>query len=466
MPCEPAINLRQEIIGLDQPVPLLDGSWVPSVNLDNAASTPAFKRVGRVVDDLLTWYSSVHRGAGFKSMLSTRLYDEAHEIVAQFVEADPHSDCVIFVKNTTEAINKLANRFNFQPGDIVLTSVMEHHSNDLPWRARARVLHAGLNADGSLNMQDLERKLEQNRGKVRLVAITGASNVTGYTPPIYDIAEMAHSYGIPIFVDCAQLLPHRAIHKGKAGAARSLDFIAFSGHKAYAPFGGGALIGAQEFFNLGEPDVRGGGTIEIVTLDEVYWAEAPERDEAGSPNVIGEIAMAAALKQLCEVGMENIAAHEAELTTYALEKLNAIPGVRIAGSADPARTADRLGVITMQVGDLPHGKVAAILSFEGGVAVRNGCFCAHPYVVKLLGISDGGFKHYQQLALAHDRTELPGLVRASFGCYSNCEDVDRLVEMLERVVRGDYRGNYQVDKRTGIYTPEGFMLDQFEMVKI
>jgi selenocysteine lyase/cysteine desulfurase len=450
------VDLRSEIVGVDQVVPVLDGTEVPYVNLDNAASTPAFRRVMEKVNEATTWYSSIHRGSGFKSMLSTQLYEEAREITLDYVGADRQRDVIIFCKNTTEALNKLANRFPFEAGDMVLTTGIEHHSNDLPWRAKAEVLHAGVLDDGALDMHDFEQKLEQYSGRIKLVAITGGSNVTGFMPPIHDIAAMTHAHGAMICVDCAQLLPHRRVDMEPHGSPRHLDFIAFSAHKIYAPLGSGGLIGPKAFFNKGDPDVRGGGTVEIVTLKEVTWTGAPERDEAGSPNVIGALALASSLKFLSEVGMERIAAHEAELTSYALRKLASVPGIRIYGSTDTETTEQRLGVIPFGLGDIQHGKLAAILGFEGGIGVRDGCFCAHPYILRLLGVTEDEYRFYHDRVMQRNRADLPGLVRMSFGCYNNFQDVDRLVEMLNRIAAGDYRDDYLVDARSGAYYPRGF----------
>ena len=449
-------SLRNEIVGVGQSVPLLDGSIKTYVYLDNAASTPAFRHVHEKVTEFLTWYSSVHRGAGFKSLISTHVFEEARQTVASFVGADPTTSCVIFVKNATEAINKLANRFDWRPDDVILSTSMEHHSNDLPWRPKAHVEYVGLRPDGSLDVNDLALKLERFRGRVRLVTTTGASNVSGFLPPIHDMAEMAHSYGARFMVDCAQLAPHRAIRMGAPGAPRSLDFVVLSGHKMYAPFGSGALIGPDEFFRAGSPDYRGGGTIEIVTPDEVYWAEPPDREEAGTPNVIGAVALAASIRTLSQVGMDAVAAHEAELTGYALRRLQDVPGLRVYGSSDPDALENRLGVISFLMESAPHGKVAAILGFEGGIGVRNGCFCAHPYVLRLLGIEQKQFEGYKARVLDHDRTDIPGLVRVSFGCYNTCEEIDDLVDMLQRIAAGDYRGEYIPDRATGSYYPRSF----------
>jgi cysteine desulfurase/selenocysteine lyase len=448
-------HLRDEILPPAQ-VPLADGSFCTPVRLDNAATTPPFRGVQRKVNEFLPWYASIHRGCGFQSLLSTHVYEQARAAVAGFVGADPEVDCVIFCRNATEAINKLAGRMAFGPDDVVLTTVMEHHSNDLPWRGRAHVVYAGLCDDGSLDVDDLACKLARHQGRVKLVAVTGASNVTGFLPPIGDIAELAHRYGAQILVDGAQLVPHRRLCMGPAGSARHLDFVALSAHKMYAPLGVGALVGPREFFLQGPPDQRGGGTIEIVTLDEVHWAAPPERDEAGTPNVVGAVALAASIRILESVGMETIAAHERALTRYALQRLREVTGVQVAGSSDPDRLDDRLGVISFQVAGVPHALVAAILAFEHGISVRNGCFCAHPYVLRLLGIGDEDYRGYRGRVLAGDRSQLPGLVRASLGCYNTREDVDRLVEALARIAAGDYRCTYSVEKATGMYCPTGF----------
>jgi cysteine desulfurase / selenocysteine lyase len=455
-PMNQTAALRQEIVGIEQQVPLLDGSTRQYVNLDNAASTPTFRGVQQKLNEFLGWYSSVHRGTGFKSIISTDAYEQSREIVAHFLGADTQTHSVIFGKNTTESINKLANRMDFQPGDVVITTAMEHHSNDLPWRPKAQVVHVGVRQDGSLDEDDLYQKLEQYSGRVKLVAVTGASNVTGYIPPIHDFAEAVHQHGAKILVDCAQLAPHRSVKMGPVGSPRSLDFVTISAHKMYAPFGTGVLVGPKSFFAQGAPDYRGGGTVDIVTLEEVFWTAPPERDEAGSPNVVGAVALANSIRILSNAGMDSIAAHEKELTNYTLRRLNKIDGITIYGSTDPERLDDRLGVISFTVRDISHAKVAAILGYEGGTGVRNGCFCAHPYILRLLDVSDGKARKYQQEVLNGDRSRLPGLVRASIGCYNTIEEIDHLAGMLERIVAGDYQGDYVLHKATGDYMPQLF----------
>lgn len=455
-------NVRENIIGIDRQVPLLNGSMRPYVNLDNAASTPSLKPVFEKVTEFMNWYSSIHRGTGFKSQVSTHAYDEAHEIALGFVGADQEANTVIFGKNATESLNKLARRIPFQPGDVVLTSVMEHHSNDLPWRAVANVRHIQVDDHGALNLGHLDTLLREHAGHVRLVVVTGASNVTGYINPIHDIAEKVHRAGAEILVDAAQLAPHRAIDMRPNDDPGHIDYLVTAAHKMYAPFGASTLVGKKETFLTGDPDLVGGGTVDIVTVDHVKWAGLPDREEAGSPNVVGAIAQAKTMLSLQEIGMDAVAQHEAELTAYLLGKLAKIDAVQVYGITDPGRAAEKVGVVPINVQGKSHYLVAAILSLEGAIGVRNGCFCAHPYLFELLKLDEAQSRDYQQQIINNNRSELPGLVRISFGMYNNEADVDWLVEMLERIRRDDYQGEYIQDPVRGEFWPRGYRMDTRE----
>jgi selenocysteine lyase/cysteine desulfurase len=447
-------------VGVDSQVPLLDGTVRRYINLDNAASTPSLRLVQEAVNSFLPYYSSVHRGTGFKSQISTHAYEQARNAVLVFVGADPKDHTCIFGKNTTEAINKLARRFPFTPEkDVVITSGMEHHSNDLPWRSVAKTIHVRLTADGRLDEADFDQQLMAYGNRVALVAITGASNVTGFINPIHRLAEKAHAVGAQILVDCAQLAPHRKVDMRPLDDPAHLDYVSISAHKMYAPFGTGALIGRRETFDQGDPDYRGGGTVEIVTLEDVVWAGAPDRDEAGSPNTVGAVALAAAISQLTAIGMDQVAGHEADLTEYALQQLAKIPEVRVYGDANPANAAARLGVIPLAVKNMSHFKAAAILGYEFGIGVRSGCFCAHPYILHLLGLKKDEADQVRRRMLANDRSDMPGLIRASFGLYNSYEDVDGLAEALAKIGRGDYKGVYMQDITTGEFHPAGWQPD-------
>ena len=335
-------NVRQNIVGIDMEVPLLDGSQRKYTNLDNAASTPVLRPVLDTVNEFMKWYSSVHRGMGFKSQISTRIYDEAHKIACEFVGADPSTNVAIFGKNATESLNKLANRFSFEAGDVVLTTIMEHHSNDLPWRKVAQVEHVRVDNTGALDEAHLEALLDRYAGRVRLVVITGASNVTGYINPIHRIAEKVHLAGAEILVDAAQLAPHRSINVLPDDNLRHIDYVVLSAHKMYAPFGCSALIGRRDTFLNGDPDIVGGGTVDIVTVNSVEWAGLPDREEAGSPNVVGAVAQAKAMISLKQIGMDALAQHEANLTGYLLKNLRKLEGLRLFGMTDPNERTSEL----------------------------------------------------------------------------------------------------------------------------
>ncbi len=448
---------RSLFVGSDTQVPVLDGSWRRYINLDNAASTPALKAVQQAIDDFLPYYSSVHRGTGFKSQLSTHAYEQARSIVLRFLGADPQTHTCIFGKNTTEAVNKLARRFPFAPKrNIVLTSGMEHHSNDLPWRSAAQTVHIALTQNGRLDEADYDAQLDHYRDRIALVTLSGASNVTGIINPIHRLAEKAHAAGAMFAVDCAQLAPHRRVEMLSPEDPAHLDFVTISAHKMYAPFGTGALIGRRDIFEQGDPDMTGGGTVEIVTLEDVVWAGPPDREEAGSPNTVGAVALAAAILQLEAIGMQSVAEHEARLTAYALEKLPGIPGLRIFGEMDPARSPERLGVIAMAFDSISHFLAAAILGSEFGIGVRCGCFCAHPYILHLLGLTPEQAHAVRQRMLAGDKSDMPGMIRASFGLYNTTDEIDALVEALTCIAQGKYKGGYLQDIASGEYRAEGW----------
>ncbi|MEZ4617071.1 MAG: aminotransferase class V-fold PLP-dependent enzyme [Caldilineaceae bacterium] len=404
----------------------------------------------------MPYYSSVHRGSGFKSCLSTALYEEVHEIIGHFVGADLQTNTVIFGKNTTEAINKLAHRLDLPPNAIVVTTLLEHHSNDLPWRSRATVVHVHITPEGRLDEADFDRTLAFYGKRVALVAVSGASNVTGFIQPIHRLARKAHAVGARILVDAAQLAPHRPLVMKPDNDPEHLDFVALSAHKMYAPFGTGALVGPKQIFLQSAPEYQGGGTVDIVTRDRVYWTGLPDREEAGSPNVIGAVAMAAAAKLLMKQGMTEIAAQEMTLTSYALEQLHQVPGLVLYGESDPAKVIERVGVIPFNLTGYPHELVAAILGYEGGIGVRNGCFCAHPYVVRLLKLNPTEQQAWQQEILAGNKSRMPGMVRVSLGCQNTRADIDHLVTLLQQIVKGDFEGDYLVDRSTGDYHPIGY----------
>lgn len=445
------MDLRNCVTGVETTVPTVSGKQT-YINFDNAASTPPLRSVMQTVNDFAPWYASVHRGNGYKSRLSTDSYEDARRIVAKFVGANEEEHVVIFGKNTTEAINKLSYRLNLKRKDVVLISHLEHHSNDLPWRARASVRRIRMTPSGGIDKIHFANLLRRHKGSVKLVAVTGASNVTGYLPDIHWFARKAHQAGAHILIDCAQLAAHRPIDMKSLDDPEHLDYIALSGHKLYAPFGTGALIGRRDTFSHGTPEYTGGGTISLVTQSTVDWAMPPDSEEAGSPNVIGAVALARAMQTLQEIGMDTVIQHETALTKYALKCLRGIPKLTFYDNNRPHSPTSHSGIIPFTVKGVPSNMVAAILGFEWGIGVRSGCFCAHPYVMSLLGLNRSG-EHLIRHAVLHKRRDLaPGLVRISFGIYNTREEIDRLCTALLAISRGEH-GDYDLDSATGSYTP-------------
>ncbi len=270
--------------------------------------------------------------------------------------------------------------------------------------------------------------------------------MTGWLPPVHEIIGAAHERGVPVLVDGAQLAPHGPLPV-------DADFVAWSGHKMYAPFGTGVLVGPRAAFADGDPFLAGGGAVDLVDLDEVIWTEPPEREEAGSPNVIGAVALHAAIDALREVGWDAIAAHDDELAQRLRTGLAAVPGVRLLGPDLATRT---LPLATFVVDGIPHALVAARLSAEYGIGVRHGCFCAHPYLLRLLGLTPAEVAVYRQAVIDGDRRQIPGAVRASAGLSTSNDDVDRLVAAVREIATsGQANVEYEQDAHTGDYWPRG-----------
>jgi selenocysteine lyase/cysteine desulfurase len=438
-PCPPV-----PLVGDGAPVVCADGTERPYLSLDAAASTGALEAVLTSVREFIPWYSSVHRGAGHKSQVSTRAYEDARAAALAFAGRQPGDDHVaIMCRNATEALNHLAHSLRLGPGDVVVTTVAEHHANMLPWSRVAACRYVECGRDGTFGVSDVEAALDQ-RPSPRLLAITGASNITGWMPPLTAIIAAAHERNVPVAVDAAQLAPHRPL-------PAEADFLAWSGHKMYAPFGAGVLTGPRHVFAGSDPFLVGGGAVDLVQLDEVIWAEPPDREEAGSPNVTGAVALHAAIDALSGVGWPALTAHERRIAAALRRGLAAIPGVCLLG---PSPDADTLPVATFTVDGIPHGLVAARLAAEDAIGVRHGCFCAHPYLMRLLGHTAENVNRYREQLSRGDRSEMPGAVRASAGVNTSEQDVTRLLRAVARIARGGPPPvAYRQDRCTGDYQP-------------
>jgi cysteine desulfurase/selenocysteine lyase len=452
-------NIREHVVGWEKEVPLATGGTRRYVYLDNAASTPALSTVRDKVDEFLGWYSSIHRGTGFKSAVATDAYERAREVMLDFVGAGNGDYTAVFTSNTTEAVNKLACSMGYPEDPVVLVSPVEHHSNDLPWRRYAELAYLPVSAGGDLDLAAARALIESLSGRLALVAVSGASNVTGRVYPIHELAKVAHASGVRILVDGAQLAPHMPINLDPGEPGAHLDYIVIAGHKMYAPYGGAALIGRRDALEVCGPACRGGGTVKVVTRDEVVWADLPDLLEAGTPNVVGAVATAAAARTLLDIGYDAIERRERELTELLLEGIRGVPGVTIYGSTDTSAPEGRLGVVSFNLEGMPHQLVAAVLAFEGGIGVRNGCFCAQPYVAELLSLDREGFSRRMGEMLAGDHRRLPGMVRASLGIYNDEEDIRHFLAELTRLAEDGPRLAYTQDEASGAFRPEGYTPD-------
>ena len=406
-----------EVVGAELSVPLVHGGSARYVNLDYAASAPALRAVADRVAELLPLYSSVHRGAGYASAVCTSAYEAARAEIAAFVGAGD-GDAVVFTRNTTDALNLLAaavptSAFGDsagspgsagRPGAVVHLDI-EHHANLLPWqRLGARVVRAG--GTSAETVAAVEAELAAS--PAALLAVTGASNVTGERPPLAELTSVAHRHGTRIVVDGAQLVPHRRVSLAESG----VDYLAFSGHKIYAPFGAGVLVGRRDWLESAPPYLAGGGAVREVRLGGADWAAVPARHEAGTPNVVGAVALAAACRAVAALGPGAVTAHESALLRRLTQGLAGVGGVRALRlwPSPAGGEAERIGVVTFTVDGYPAPLVAQYLSAEHGIGVRDGRFCAHPLLARLTADGAG--------------------VRASLGLGSRSADVDRLVAAL------------------------------------
>lgn len=440
-----ALQPLPALAGRDLEVPLAAGGTRRYVNLDSAASTSAMEAVVRAVSEALPWYSSVHRGAGHASQVSTKLYEASRVAVHRFVGAR-NGDVVVFVRNTTDAMNHLAATLPLGEGQSILTTAVEHHANLLPWRRRAPVLHIPPQPSADALLSELATALAAH--DVGIVAMTGASNVTGEVYPIAEAATLAHDAGALMVVDAAQLAPHRSIDM----AAMGVDCLALSGHKMYAPFGMGAFMAPAKLLEDCEPPLAGGGAVDFVTLEDVLWTHLPERLEAGSPNVLGAVALGAACTELQRCGMDAVAQHERELLQHLDSRLQSMERITVHRLWHGDRV-DRLGVCTFTVQGLHHALVAAYLSAEHAIGVRHGCFCAHPYITHLLGITPKQADEVRSELRRGEHAHVPGAVRASFGIGTTHEDVDALCDALHRLTTHGPALDYVQDHASGDFLP-------------
>lgn len=379
----------------------------PLVYLDNAATTQKPREVVEaIVNEYYSVNANVHRGVHFLSQQATELHEQARERVARFVGARSSHE-IIFTRGTTESLNLVASSFGeacMKAGDEVILSTMEHHSNIVPWqmlrdRKGIVIKVIPINEAGELDLKAYE---ELFTPRTRLVSVTHVSNVLGTVNPVKELTAVAHAHDVPILVDGAQSVPHFPVDVTDIGC----DFLTFSGHKVYGPTGIGVLYGREDWLNRLPPYQGGGEMIAHVTFAQTTYEQLPYKFEAGTPDYVGSNALAVALDYVSRLGMEHIAAHERKLTAYAMERLDAIPGLRVYGQA-----REKDAVVAFNIEGIHHLDMGTLLD-RLGIAVRTGHHCAQPLM---------------------ERYGVEGMVRASFGLYNTLQEIDTLAEGIERI---------------------------------
>lgn len=421
-------EIRSMFIGLDSKVLIQGGHKVVPINFDNAATTPVLKVVFDKIKQVSEYYGSIGRGLGQKSEFSTKIYEYCREYVLDFFNANKDKYTAIFVNNTTDGINKLSTILITDKNDMVITTRMEHHSNDLPWRHKSNVVYVEVDRDGRLQFDEIEVLLKKYRGRVKYVTITAASNVTGYINDIHKIATIVHKYGAKIVVDGAQIVAHKKVSINGVSPDADIDYFVFSGHKMYAPFGGGAIVGLKDELKRLTPAVYGGGMVDVVGDYYETLLDPPEKEEAGSPNFFGAVALIESMKVLSEIGYDYIENHEKKMMIKTISELKKIEDVILY--ADCESFNDRVGIVVLNIKGKSNHDVALALAQFRGIAVRQGGFCAHPYIARLMHVSDDEILD----GMKNKEFKMPGMVRISFGIYNTEEEIDAFIGILKWII--------------------------------
>ena len=452
-------KIQDDFIGLDTKYKLADGTISPRIYLDSTASTLMMGAAYRASKKFLNHYSNTHSLLHFSARISTKTYEWIHHRILDFVSADKDEYTSFFMgSGVTAGMNRVAKTLNrLRPDrDIVLVSMMEHHSNDLPHRKHGgKVIHIPLEKNhqmpGKVNIEILEKYLNRFSDRINYVSITGLSNVTGIINNINEIAAIVHKYNVYLVVDAAQMAAHVPIKmSGFNNKDKEIDVLLFSGHKTYAPGSPGVVVARKSFLNSVEPEDVGGGMVDKVYPDNYFVTKKfPDREEAGTPNILGAITLGSSIHVLDTIGMNNILDEDKNLIQYTMNKLTKFKEVHIYGDTN-ITTCPRAGTISFNIKNMDHGLVAAILNDYFNIAVRNECFCAHPYVQEMLSAT-----HKQELDncesinsnLSWKMEPWMGMVRISFGIYNKKKDVDFLVSSIEKIIKNKayYKKQYKTD---------------------
>ncbi len=431
-------SLQAKFIGRDTVYPTVDGGRSPRIYLDSAASTLMMGPAYEVGHEFLEHYASTHSDLHYAARGASQAFEWAHEKVLEFVDASPENYCSFFAgSGATAGFNRMAASLSrARPErDVVLVSEMEHHSNDLPHRHHtSQVVHVPCLGEferyGALDMDKLQAIVDEYGDRINYIAVTGASNVSGAITPLADVARIVHAVGAYLLVDASQMIAHAPVSMDDA----DIDVLVFSGHKIYAPGSPGAVIAKNDLLNAIKPAELGGGMVDDVYIAEYMpTATLPDREEAGTPNIVGAITLGAVLNLLTRVGMDKVREKEIGLIDYAWQEMSKIDGVTLYGP-DPGEIP-RTGTMTFNIKGFDHGLTAAALNDYHNIQVRNGCFCAHPYVRELLKRELWEMDIDPDAPNAEADVERKrGMARASLGLYTTQADLEALVAAIRDLV--------------------------------
>lgn len=418
----PFMDLSEYIEGANLKVKTKNGETVKRIYFNNSATPLVLKNVVDNLNFEIPWLTYIN-APGIISEKNTLEYENVRHTILKLIDGDKEKDSVIYVKSATEGINLLAEFFKKENSNkLVITTAMEHMANYLPFKVNFPTKVVGITEKGELDLCQLENMLKNNAGNVSLVTVTGASNVTGITTPIYEIARMAHKYGAKILVDIVQVIQHKPFSMMPYECDEHIDFIVFSGHKCYSPLNGGALVGPKSFFEKFTPALYGSGSTKFVFDDKIIYANIPQRFEAGYPEYFGTLAMGKALNTLNKIGLSRISRYERELFLYTKEELKKIPNVIIYGDKSNNVIIPN---ISFNISNMYYKDVAKYLVNNFGIETGAGLVGADIYVQRLLGISP------KEAYIRFMRENPVGLVRISLGMYNTFDEIDRFIYAIK-----------------------------------
>jgi len=429
-------------------LPRVVGTSKGIVMLNNAATTPPFKRTLKIANESLKSYGALHRGAGPYASMTFDRVNKAINSIREFVKV-PDKHGILFTQNTSSAVNLFIRLLRLKENDLILTSSIEHTSNSLPYiyNSKAKVVCINTSDDGSLDLQDLEKKIRENKNKVKLVTITGASNLSGFVPDIKKIANIVHKNKALLFIDAAQLAPHRPINMEVQG----IDALAFSAHKIYAPFGLGVLV-LPDWMLEQIPVDPGGGSIDMISDTDVIWTSIKDRHQTGTWNVVGIIALGESCQTYLDTGWKKIMNYEKELVSYTVRELKKVPGMTFYVDLDKYLEEERIGVFVFNLKGYHHALLSSILDREYNIESRAGTICNHKLVRRWFKISDTEQKKIERKISRGDRLASYGIVRISLGIQNTKKDIDKLIYALKNIEKNGPKLKYEAVPKEEIYS--------------